>query len=176
MELLTNDLILRPVNDKDINEVARMWEWQKGTISTEEAVEAVRYMQDNHKKNKHGYIYHLCLAVFEKGYDKIIGWCGLDGRNPKEKRNIVLFYSIETDYQNKGYATQCVSKLFEYAFGYAGLQYIYGGCYKENIASRNVMEKAGMLLYGFDKEDGGPHFYIDKEIFDKLKWLRTEYI
>jgi len=36
------------------------------------------------------------------------------------------------------------------------------------------MEKAGMLLYGFDKKDGGPHFYIDKEIYEKLKWLRTE--
>ena len=174
MELITNDLILRPVNANDVDEVARMWEWHKGTISTNEASEAIRYMQDNHKKNKHGYIYHLCLAVFEKGCDKIIGWVGLDGTNPTEKRDILLFYSIETPFQKRGYATQCVSKLFEYAFETAGLQHIYGGCYKENIASRQVMEKAGMLLYEFEKENGGPHFYIDKEIYDKLKWLRSD--
>ena len=174
MELTTNDLILRPVDDNDIDEVARMWEWQNGAISAYEAREAIRYMQDNHKKNKQGYIYHLCLAVFEKGCNKIIGWVGLDGKNPTEKREIVLFYSIETAYQKRGYATQCVSKLFEYAFETAELQHIYGGCDKENVASRQVMEKSGMLLYEFDKESGGPHFYIDKEIYNKLKWLRGE--
>ena len=169
MELITNDLILRTVDDNDINEVARMWDWSGSVISIDEAREAIRYMQDNHKKNKHGDIYHLCLAVFEKGTDKIIGWCGLDGKDQTEIRSPQLFYSIETPYQNKGYATQCVSKLFEYTFESLELKSIYGGCYRENIASRRVMEKSGMLLCEFDNENNDPNFYIDKEIYDKLK-------
>lgn len=167
MELITDTLILKTVDDNDIDEVSRMWDWQNGIISTDKAYEAIRYMQDNHKKNKQGYIHHLCFAVFQRCSNRIIGWCGLDGQCSPGK--IVLFYSIDTGYQNKGYATQCTSKLFEYAFENAGLQSIYGGCYKDNIASWRVMEKAGMSLYEFDKDDGGPHFYIDKEIYYRYK-------
>ncbi len=37
MELYTNDLVLKTVTDNDIEEVARMWEFEKGSISTDEA-------------------------------------------------------------------------------------------------------------------------------------------
>lgn len=116
-----------------------MWEMEKGPISADSAREAVLYMQSNHKKNKHGYIYHICFAVFEKGYDNIIGWCGLDGRYPKGNRKTALFYSIDFAHRNKGYATQSARRLFEYLFECVGLQRIDGGCYKENIASWRVI-------------------------------------
>jgi [ribosomal protein S5]-alanine N-acetyltransferase len=170
MELLTNDLILRTLDDNDIDKVARMGKWLKEEpVSVDDARKTILEYADNHRKNKQGYIYHLCLAVFEKGDDKIIGWCGLDGRYPKGKRTTALFYSIDTAYRNKGYATQCARKLFEYLFESVGLQRIDGGCYKENIASWRVMEKAGMVLFEYDEIDGGPHFYIDTEIYLKLK-------
>ena len=66
MELYINDLLLKTVTTDDIDEVARMWEFEKGSISIEEAQDAIDYMQDNHKKNGLGYIYHLCFAIFEK--------------------------------------------------------------------------------------------------------------
>ena len=170
MELFTDSLLLRPVDDNDIDEVARMWDWEQNPISIEKAREAVHYMQDNHKKNKQGRIYHLCLAVFEKGCDKIIGWCGLDGKCSPGKT--VIFYMIDKNFRSKGFATQCAKRLFEYAFETADLKSIYGGCYKENLASYLVQAKAGMLLYELDKENGDPHFYIDKDIYEKLKLLR----
>ena len=37
MELYTKDLCLRTVNGGDIDEVARMWDFEQGTISAEEA-------------------------------------------------------------------------------------------------------------------------------------------
>ena len=70
MELYTASLTLRTVDASDIKEVARMWDWQNGQISDEKAKEAVLWMQDNHKKNKQGYIYHLCLAVYEDVYKR----------------------------------------------------------------------------------------------------------
>ena len=168
MELHAPSLTLRTVDDSDINEVARMWEWQDGPISAEKAQEAILWMQSNHEMNKQGYIYHLCFAISETGTNKTIGWCGLDGQCSPEKT--VLFYSIHSDYQGRGYATQCTNKLFEHAFESIGMQQIDGGCYKDNIASYRVMEKAGMILLGYDKESGDPHFYIDKKIyFDNKK-------
>ena len=155
MELLTNDLILRTVNEEDIDQVAKMWEWDKAPVSIDEAHRVIRRMSENHQKNKYGHIHHLCLAIFEKGTNRIIGWCGLDGQcNPGQ---IMIFYSIETAYQKKGYATQAAAKLLEYAFKNLGIDCIHGGCYKSNSASARVMEKAGMIKTTFD-EDGDPSF------------------
>ena len=44
MELYTKDLPLKTVTADDIDEVARMWEFEKGSISNEEAQGAIDYM------------------------------------------------------------------------------------------------------------------------------------
>lgn len=168
MELYTKDLLLRTVTDNDIEEVARMWEFEKGKIPPDEASKAIRYMQDNHKRNRHGSIYHLCLAVYVKGADIIIGWCGLDGKN---EGKLHIFYMIDKNYRSKGYASQCAAKLLSYAFGEAGVLFVNGGCDKNNTASFRVMKKIGMLQNSFE-ENGDPLFYIDNEMYENLRESR----
>ncbi len=163
MELYTSDLLLRPVMASDIEEVARMWNFENGRISTDDAQNAIEYMQNNHKKNRHGHIYHLCLAVFEKSKSSIIGWCGLDG---KTNGKLHIFYLIDSYYRNKGYATQCAAKLLSYAFDVAHVPYVNGGCDKNNVASYKVMEKIGMKQNAFE-ENGDPLFFIDEELYRK---------
>ena len=163
MELCTKDLLLKTVTADDIDEVARMWEFEKGSISLEEAQGAIEYMQDNHKKNDLGYIYHLCFAIFEKGKNKIIGWCGLDG---KTAGKLHIFFLIDKNYRNKGYATQCAGRLLSYAFDEARVPFVNGGCDKNNVASYKVMMKIGMKQVGFEA-NGDPLFYIDDEQFRK---------
>lgn len=164
MELCTDDLLLKTVTGDDISEVARMWAYEEGEISLDEAQKAIVYMQDNHKKNKPGYIYHLCFAVYEKGNNSIIGWCGLDG---KTKDKLYIFYLIDKNYRNKGYATQCATKLISYAFNEVGVPFINGGCDKNNITSFKVMEKIGMEQNAFE-ENGDPLFYIDTAIYNRM--------
>ena len=161
MTLYTNSLTLRTVEMSDIEEVARMWEFEKGAISTDEALKAIEYMQGNHKQNKLGSIYHLCFAVFEKGSDKIIGWCGLDG---KTSGKLHIFYLIDKAYRNKGYATQCAEKLISYAFDEACVPYVNGGCDQDNTASYKVMVKIGMKQNGFEA-NRDPLFYMDEELY-----------
>jgi RimJ/RimL family protein N-acetyltransferase len=172
MELHTQDLALRTVTDEDIDEVSRMWNFEKGSISSQEAQKAIDYMQSNHMKNRTGYIYHLCFAVYEKGKKNIIGWCGLDGKCSPGK--VVIFYLIDKSYRNKGFATQCAEKLLEYAFEIVKIDSVYGGCFKDNISSYKVQVKTQMILYKVDKESGDPHFYIDKEIYHKIKGLQRK--
>ena len=157
MELYTEDLILRTVTTDDIEEVARMWEYEKGTITMDDAQKAIAYMQNNHKKNETGHIYHLCLAVFEKRCNTIIGWCGLDGMT---EGKLHIFYLIDTNFRNKGYATQCAAKLLSYAFNDVHVPFVNGGCDKNNIASYRVMEKIGMKQNAFE-DNGDPLFYIE---------------
>ena len=169
MELFTSDLWLKTVTEDDIYEVARMWNFEKGSISLEEARKAVDDMRNNHGQNKMGCIRHLCFAVFEKGGDGVIGWCGLDGMCSPGKT--VIFYMIDKNYRGRGYAAQCANKLLEYAFDTARIKSVYGGCFKDNIASYKVMVKAGMVFYTTDEESGDPCFYTDSKIFHKIKNL-----
>ena len=166
MELCTDDLLLRTVTKQDTDEVARMWDFEKGSISKKGAVKAIRGMQKNHRRNRKGHIHHLCFAVYEKGGNRIIGWCGLDGKCSPGKT--VLFYLIDKEYRNRGYATQCAKKLLEYAFETAELDQVHGGCTKENIPSYRVQIKAGMVQNAFE-ENGDPLFYIDREIYFQNK-------
>ena len=164
IELHTADLILRTVKETDIEEVARMWEFEKGIISLEEAHKAIIYMKNNHSQNKIGRIHHLCFAIFEKGESKIIGWCGLDGQTAGK---LYIFYSIADEYRNKGYATQSAKRLLSYAFNEAKVPFINGGCDKNNIASFKIMKNIGMEQRGFE-ENGDPIFYIDDKIYRML--------
>ena len=162
MELHTPDLLLRTVTPDDLDEVARMWNFEKGSISAKDAAKAIASMRRNHRRNRAGRIHHLCFAVFENGGREIIGWCGLDGkRSPKQPD---IFYLIDQAYRGKGYATQCAKKLLEYAFETAGLDGVRGGCFKENIASFRVQEKAGMIQHAFEA-NGDPLFQIDKATY-----------
>ena len=166
MELLTNDLILRPVTESDIEEIARMWKHPE-KISLEDARKVLEKMEQRHSKNRVKAICHLCLGVFRKDEPKtLIGWCGLDGQvSPNE---IVLFYIIAEEFRCRGYATQCAAELLRFAFEDMQYDMVSGGCAKDNWASFRVMEKAGMC-HNEIYEDGGLGFYMDKEMFLKSK-------
>ena len=162
IELLTNDLILRTVTVADIEEVERMWMYPHAT-TIEEAYKALENMENNSKNKQPKAIRHLCLGVFRKQVPKqIIGWCGLDGK--AEQGKTVLFYMIDENYRNQGYATQCAKELLRYAFEDMDYDIIYGGCAKDNTESYRVMQKSGMVqtsLY----ENGDYLFTMDKYHF-----------
>ena len=167
MRLTTNNLILRTVGREDMEQVCRMWDYEHGEISVQQAEQAMARMDENHQKNRPGYIYHLCLAVAEKSDPgRIIGWCGLDGTSGEE---LHIFYSILPQLRGRGYATQAARALLEYAFTNAQVPYVNGGCYKDNLASYRVMEKAGMRRAGTG-ENSDPLFFINRETYlDDIK-------
>lgn len=166
MELLTEDLILRTVTKGDIKEIARMWDYPH-EITLGKAYEALRGMEDTHRKNRKKSICHLCLGVFQKQDPHVlIGWCGLDGET--EIGKTVLFYMVDAHYRNRGYATQCVGALLGYAFEDMEYERIDGGCARDNAASYRVMQKAGMLQNALYK-NGDYMFSIDRETFLKCK-------
>lgn len=157
MELFTEDLALRTVTEEDVREVARMWDYDR-ELSLDEARGHIARMEENHRKNRPGRIYHLCLAVTERAGGKIIGWCGLDGTSGDK---LHIFYSLHPDFRGRGYATQAARAVLDYAFRTVGVPFVNGGCAPENRASYRVMEKTGMKPDGF-AEDGGPQFYMDR--------------
>ena len=156
MDYRTESLILHFVTEEDLPEVARTWPSDHHPLSDTEAREAIAYMRGNYAKNAKGRVYHLCLAVCAaEGPRTILGWCGLDGSRSRTEPE--LFILLEEAHQNKGYGTQCAKQLLRIAAEDFSLESVHGGCAKENLASRRVMEKAGMVQYGTE-ENGDPLF------------------
>ena len=165
MKLQTEHLTLRTVTQDDLHEVARMWNFEKGEISLEEAEKAIIRMQKNHEQNRPNNIVHLCLAVYENNCDKIIGWCGLDGRHATNEHlhTANIFYLIDKDYRRRGYASECAKQLLEYGFAIMEMDRIDGACAKDNIGSQKILEKIGMKPYNKEKtedsQDSSLHYF-----------------
>ncbi len=147
-----------------MEEIERMWMYPNVT-TRENAYQALEHMKSNQKRNRPKAILHLCMAVFRKQEPKkIIGWCGLDGK--AEPGKTVLFYMIDENFRNLGYATQCAAELIRYAFEEMEYDVIFGGCAKDNISSYRVMEKVGMSQNAF-YENGDYIFSVEKENLKK---------
>ena len=156
MDGRTENLILHFVTEDDLPEVARTWPSDHLPLSDTEARETIADMRRNYAKNTKGCVYHLCLAVCAADCPQtILGWCGLDGTRSRTEPE--LFLLLDEPHQNKGYGSQCVKALLRIAAEDFSLESVHGGCAKENLASRRVMEKAGMVQYGTE-ENGDPLF------------------
>jgi RimJ/RimL family protein N-acetyltransferase len=145
----------------DVDDVAHSWNLDGGPISRDEARRHIAWMLDNHRRNEPGRVVHLCLAIVTRDEGALVGWCGLDRRDPA-RAHPVLFYLLRAGCWGRGLATEAAAAVLGYAFGELGLARVDGGAAPDNIASKRVMEKIGMRYLGLDKE-GGHSFTLSRE-------------
>jgi ribosomal-protein-alanine N-acetyltransferase len=80
-------------------------------------------------------------------------------------------YNIMKTHWNKGYTTEAMRAIFEFAVKSLGINRVAGGHAKENLASRAVLEKLGFV---YDRDDVTPHvdgvrFFDSREYFLDLE-------
>lgn len=75
-----------------------------------------------------------------------IGWIGIGEAETEELKDWDFGYALKKDYWGKGFATEALRSLISFCYKYHPLTRITGECYTRNIASRRVMEKAGLTL------------------------------
>jgi len=91
--------------------------------------------------------------VIETRKGEYVGGIGytVSEKNPKGKR-VEIGYFTYPEFWGRGYVTEALTELIRYAFYEDDVYRIDGTCIKDNIGSRRVMEKCGMLLEG-DRRD-----------------------
>jgi RimJ/RimL family protein N-acetyltransferase len=161
----TARLILRTVTLQDTDAVAASWRLDEGPLSREEAQERIAWMLDNHSQIVPVGLRHLCLAIIDKESQTFAGWCGLDHRD-RAKPHPVLFYLLKARYWGRGLAAEAAGALLGFAFRELRLAQIDGGAAFDNVASRRVMEKAGMRYLGLN-EEGSHSFTITREEYSQ---------
>ena len=147
--LETDRLILRPLDEKDIDAIFAM-------RSDPEVMRFIREPQNRDESaNWVGLVSSLWAteqigfcAMVEKSLGKFVGWCGL--WRLKETGEIEVGYAVAKKFWGKGYATEAALEFLDYAFKKLAPEKIVAVARPKNAASRRVMEKLGMDFVKID--------------------------
>jgi len=116
----------------------------------------------------------FCIALKES--DKLIGAIGygISATTPVGKIADPMGWFIMPEYQNKGYMTEAVKKVLEYAFLQDNCVRVVTACFKDNVPTQKVMAKAG-----FRKEAEKLNaMWLDGQMRDRLEFAinRDEFV
>ena len=139
-ELKTERLLLRTLTDDDVAIVRILRkDWFD---SDEDALEWIRWANDKtDKMNPHTFFVWLAQT------NQLIGSVHFYAK-PELDYEVELGYMITEEYRGKGYATEAVKAIIEYAFQQAGQEYLLALIDFDNSASRRVVEKLGFAYHG----------------------------
>lgn len=89
--------------------------------------------------------YGVCAAI-EKSSGDFVGWLSLRPYDAADPGTVELGYRLRRESWGRGYATEGARALIRKAFTELGARRVYATTYQDNLASRRVMEKAGLTL------------------------------
>ncbi len=166
-------IILRGLELDDVDELMKHWNkpehrrniLNKSPQSREEEIEWIKHGWQLRSEGK-GYIY----AIIHKETNLYIGHLGLEIKNPTSKRGSLGIVIFNTDYWNKGYGTESMNLIVEYAFMVLNLHSVELELFSEHPQAKRCYEKVGFKAIGKLREayyNEGK--YIDSVIMDLLK-------
>jgi RimJ/RimL family protein N-acetyltransferase len=131
---------------------------------------------------------HSCVAfagdqLVGSGMLEVVDGMG-QGDAPETRRvEGLLGYILDPAHAGNGYATEIARDLLSLAFDDLGLRRVTAGCFADNVASRRVLEKAGMRLEQYGVRDSwhadlgwidGCTFALLKEEWDARRSAKDE--
>jgi ribosomal-protein-alanine N-acetyltransferase len=160
--LHTEDLILRPLTQSDVKVIfqlsqeASLVEWLPDQVykNEAEAAEVVDFLVSQYAPTPQPDIRPFVVGVELKETRELIGHVGL---SPLTEGEIEIGYAIAQEATCKGYGTQAVAALSQWAISDLKLPKIHGIVACENVGSGRVLEKAGYTL-----ESELDHYYLGK--------------
>lgn len=108
----------------------------------------IRLIEDFREARRRGNRYDF--GIFVKETNTLIGSIALYKFNPSMK--CILGYSLDKDQYGKGYATEAVRLILDFAFNEVGFHRIEAGAMPRNIGSTRVLEKIGFVKEGLARD------------------------
>lgn len=100
-----------------------------------------RFIRSTARSDGFGY-----WAAIEKASGDFLGWFSFKPPEGGSPDNVELGYRLRKSAWGKGYATEGSRALTRKGFTELGMQRVFATTYQDNLASRRVMEKAGLTL------------------------------
>jgi RimJ/RimL family protein N-acetyltransferase len=85
-------------------------------------------------------------AADDKASGRFLGWFSFRASDEADPGEVTLGFRLRRDAWGQGYATEGARALIRMGFTELGVQRVVATTYQDNLASRRVMEKAGMTL------------------------------
>ena len=104
-----------------------------------------------------------CFAMEHAG--RIVGNIGAYNYE-KDKNRIEVGFSVAKTYWGAGFATEALKAVLRFLTESDDVSVVVAWCAKDNVASRSVMEKAGMVFESVEK-DG---LTVGNKTYDKLNY------
>jgi [ribosomal protein S5]-alanine N-acetyltransferase len=148
--LKSERLNLRPINLSDLNNIHQLHSLPEtdefNTLGIPENIEETKvildqWISENQKEKNQIYTF---VIEFQQQF---VGLIALNLGKEKYK-NAEFWYKLHANFWNKGFATEALKTLINFAFNDLKLHRITAGCAVENKGSIRVLEKVGMTLEG----------------------------
>ncbi len=154
MRLEESPLIHTYASDED---VSRYIGWKLMTTLDE----TTAYVKEMLRREEAGT--HLYASIYERDSGVLIG-TGMLFNFDDEARQAEIGYVFHKDYWGKGYASEAINAITNFAGEQLGLHKVHASVVAANIGSARVLEKNGYALEGRLMD----HFFIDDVYDDAL--------
>ena len=147
--LETNRLLLRPYLPEDwraVHVYASIPEFSQFDVWGPNSIDDTKeFIAECIKKAEARPILRYELAIVLRESNILVGGCTLK-RPSAGSETAALGFAVNPSFQCNGYATEAASALIRFALEELAIRAVFAECDTRNIASRRVMEKAGMQL------------------------------
>ncbi|MEM3405846.1 MAG: GNAT family protein [Candidatus Pacearchaeota archaeon] len=180
MRIITKRLILRPLKNSDAKSIVenindlKVSKWLLVVPYPYNLRDAKKWIKETQcewkKRNKKEYVFGIEL----KEEKKVIGGIGIH-KVDRFQRKAKVKYWLGRKYWNKGYGSEALKAVLEFAFKKLKLRRIEAGVFVGNIPSKKLLEKFGAKIEGIRRKS-----YIckaDKKIKDEYVYglLKEEF-
>lgn len=139
-------LTFRRMTDADLDDMsallgdAAVMEFYPRAKTREEAQQWIDWNLRNY--DEHGY----GLWILETALGEFVGDCGLTWQPVGQRRELEVGYHVRPDLQKRGYATEAAAACREFARQTRAASHLVAIINPDNLASRRVAEKIGLVL------------------------------
>lgn len=117
-----------------------------GEVFDKETREAMEWLYSEAIKDPANYIWYTDWLIILKQENKIIGSACFKGK-PDKEGSVEIGYGMNEVYRNKGYISEAVKTITDWALRQPGVNIIFAETDKSNIASQHVLEKCRFKRY-----------------------------
>ena len=151
IKLITDRLIIRDYLKDDFTHYHEILSDEKvmyylqdiKTKNIEESMASFNKVMDEQKMNDRTWFHFKIEDRITKEFIGCIGFTVTE--NTHFGKLVHLGYFLLEKFWNKGFTTEAVKKVIEYAFLEGNVYRIHTGCHKENVTSEKIMQKCGFI-------------------------------
>ena len=144
--LQTSRLTLRRFTMQDLDALAALMSdaqfmrFSQGVLSREQTAAFLERIFDGYRNDVPSQ-----FAVIVRAENKLIGYCGFFRQMVDDAEEIEIGYRLDSQYWGQGLATEAARAVRDHAFNDLKLDHVISLIHPDNVASRRVAEKNGMI-------------------------------